>query len=63
MEIMVKYIENISDQDIASLNIPTGIPLVYEFDNKLRVKKKYYLANAKDLKTAIQQTATQGKKK
>jgi 2,3-bisphosphoglycerate-dependent phosphoglycerate mutase len=60
---LVKHIENISDQDIASLNIPTGIPLVYEFDNKLRVKKKYYLANAKDLKTAIQQTATQGKKK
>ena len=60
---LVKHIENISDQDIAALNIPTGIPLVYEFDNKLRIKKKYYLASTKDLKLAIQQTAQQGKKK
>lgn len=60
---LVKHIEDISDQDISALNIPTGIPLIYEFDNKLRIKKKYYLANKKDLKTAIKQTAQQGKKK
>lgn len=40
---LVKYLEEISDQDIVNLNIPTGIPYVYELDARLRPKQSYYL--------------------
>ncbi|QJC35558.1 2,3-diphosphoglycerate-dependent phosphoglycerate mutase [Enterobacteriaceae endosymbiont of Donacia sparganii] len=42
---LIKYIENINDNDIVDLNIATGIPIIYEFDNNLHYKKKYYLDN------------------
>ncbi len=60
---LVKHIENISDSDIASLNIPTGIPLVYELDKSFKVRKKYYLASKKELSQAVSKVLTQGKKK
>lgn len=41
---LVKYLERIPDADIAELNIPTGIPLVYEFDNDMSILARYYLA-------------------
>ena len=41
---LVKYLDHIPDADIADLNIPTGIPLVYEFDDELKVLARYYLA-------------------
>lgn len=40
---IIKKIENISDKEIPNLEIPTGLPLVYEFNNKMEFKKKYYL--------------------
>ena len=40
---LAKYLENISDDEIMNLEIPTGIPLVYELDNNFKVTKKYYL--------------------
>jgi 2,3-bisphosphoglycerate-dependent phosphoglycerate mutase len=40
---MVKYLDGVSDQDIVGLNIPNGIPLVYELDENLRPLKHYYL--------------------
>lgn len=40
---LVKYIENISNEDIIELNIPTGVPLIYELDDSLNFVKKYYL--------------------
>ncbi len=40
---LIKYLDKISDKDIIKLNIPTGIPLVYEFKNNLEVKNKFYL--------------------
>lgn len=40
---LVKYLENISDDDIIGLDIPTGVPLIYELDDNLKVIKKYYL--------------------
>jgi 2,3-bisphosphoglycerate-dependent phosphoglycerate mutase len=40
---LVKYLDRIADDDIADLNIPTGVPLVYEFDDDLRVLTHYYL--------------------
>jgi 2,3-bisphosphoglycerate-dependent phosphoglycerate mutase len=40
---LVKYLDGISDEDIPGLNIPTGVPLVYELDKELRVRRSYYL--------------------
>ncbi|MEJ2700153.1 MAG: 2,3-bisphosphoglycerate-dependent phosphoglycerate mutase, partial [Desulfuromonadales bacterium] len=40
---LVKYLENISDEDIPGVEIPTGQPLVYELDDKLEVQERYYL--------------------
>ena len=60
---LVKYLENISETEIISLNIPTGIPLVYELDNNLKVKKKYYLASTKELRTSINRVVAQGLRK
>jgi 2,3-bisphosphoglycerate-dependent phosphoglycerate mutase len=60
---LIKHIDNISDEDIAALNIPTGLPLVYEFDKTFKVVKKYYLASKKELDQALNKTASQGQKK
>ncbi len=46
---LVKYLDAVSENDIVNLNIPTGIPLVYEFDSSLRKLKSYYLASDEDL--------------
>lgn len=40
---LIKYFENISDEDIINVEIPTGTPLVYEFDDDFKVTNKYYL--------------------
>jgi 2,3-bisphosphoglycerate-dependent phosphoglycerate mutase len=58
---MVKYLDNISDSEIVNVNIPTGIPLVYELDEELRPLMHYYLADAEKLKKAINEVALQGK--
>jgi 2,3-bisphosphoglycerate-dependent phosphoglycerate mutase len=47
---LVKHLNNISDEDIVGLNIPTGIPLVYELDDGLRAKNYHYLGNDKDIR-------------
>jgi len=59
---IVKNLNHISDDEIVSLNIPTGIPLIYEFDRDLNVVKDYYLADASELAAATQAVANQGKK-
>jgi len=46
---LVKYLDNINDEDIVGLNIPTGIPLVYELDDGLKPKNCYYLGNDKHI--------------
>lgn len=46
---LVKYLDNVSDDAIAELNIPTGIPLVYQFDDSLKPIQHYYLGNGTDL--------------
>ncbi|MFC1864223.1 2,3-diphosphoglycerate-dependent phosphoglycerate mutase [Chloroflexota bacterium] len=58
---LVKYLDNISDHDILSLNIPTGVPLVYEFDDSIRPLKSYYLGNPEEVKWAMEAVARQGK--
>ena len=58
---LVKHIDNISDEDILKLNIPTGIPLVYEFDDNLKPLKSYYIGDPKKVKQATDSIAAQGK--
>lgn len=60
---LVKYLDNVSNDDIVSLNIPTGIPLVYELDANLKKLKSYYLASAEELQKATSAVANQGKAK
>ena len=60
---LVKYLDNISDSEIPNLNIPTGIPLVYEFDEYLKPLKHYYLADEETVKKAIERVALQLKEK
>jgi 2,3-bisphosphoglycerate-dependent phosphoglycerate mutase len=57
---LVKFLDNISDQDIVELNIPTGIPLVYELDAALKPLKNYYLGDPKAVKDAADAVARQG---
>lgn len=59
---LVKYLDNISDQKIVKLNIPTGMPLVYELDDLLTPLKNYYLGDPQKVKKAMEAVARQGKK-
>jgi 2,3-bisphosphoglycerate-dependent phosphoglycerate mutase len=60
---LVKYLDNIPDEEIAELNIPTGMPLVYELDSELKPIKHYYLGDPEAVKKATQAVANQGKAK
>jgi 2,3-bisphosphoglycerate-dependent phosphoglycerate mutase len=60
---LVKYLDNVSDQEIVSLNIPTGIPLVYELDPDLKPLKRYYLGDEEAVRKAMEAVASQGKAK
>lgn len=62
MRALMKYLDNISDEDIVSLNIPNGIPLVYELDEALKPIRHYYLGDAKAIERATASVAAQGKK-
>jgi 2,3-bisphosphoglycerate-dependent phosphoglycerate mutase len=58
---LVKYLDNIGDDEIVNLNIPTGIPLVYELDERLKPLNHYYLGDADEVEKAINEVAGQGK--
>ena len=60
---LVKYLDKVSDQDIVGLNIPTGVPLVYELDDALKPIRHYYLGDAAEIEKAMQAVANQGKAK
>lgn len=60
---LVKYLDNVSDETIVSLNIPTGIPLVYELNPDLTPIKHYYLGDPEKIKKAMASVANQGKAK
>jgi 2,3-bisphosphoglycerate-dependent phosphoglycerate mutase len=60
---LVKYLDNISDQDIVEVNIPTGIPLVYELDENLKPINRYYLGDPEEVRKAMEAVAAQGKAK
>jgi 2,3-bisphosphoglycerate-dependent phosphoglycerate mutase len=59
MRALVKYLDHISDEDIPGLNIPTGIPLVYELDDNLSAIRHYYLADEDTVKAATASVASQ----
>jgi 2,3-bisphosphoglycerate-dependent phosphoglycerate mutase len=60
---LVKYLDNVSEKDIIELNIPTGMPLVYELDKDLKPIKHYYLGDPEEVKKAMAAVASQGKAK
>ena len=60
---MVKFLDDISDKEIPELNIPTGIPLVYELDGDLKPIRHYYLADDETVRKAAEAVAAQGKAK
>lgn len=60
---LVKHLSNISDRDIIDLNIPTGIPLVYELNKNLKPIRSYYLASPQELKKRMESVKNQGKVK
>lgn len=59
---LVKYLDNISDKDILELNIPTGVPLVYELDKDMKPLSHRYLGDAEAIAKAQAAVANQGKK-
>lgn len=60
---LVKYLDEMSEEDILKLNIPTGVPLVYELDENLKPIKNYYLGDQEALAAKLQAVANQGKAK
>jgi 2,3-bisphosphoglycerate-dependent phosphoglycerate mutase len=60
---LVKYLDEISEADIVALNIPTGMPLVYELDEHLKPRNRYYLGDPEKVRVAMEAVAAQGKKK
>ncbi|MBS1262690.1 MAG: 2,3-bisphosphoglycerate-dependent phosphoglycerate mutase [Calditrichaeota bacterium] len=60
---LVKYLDNVSDEDIPGLNIPTGIPLVYKLDENLEPADRFYIGDPEQVKQAQAAVAAQGKAK
>jgi 2,3-bisphosphoglycerate-dependent phosphoglycerate mutase len=58
---LIKYLDNVSSEDIVNLNIPNGIPLVYELDVNLKPIQHYYLGDAQAAAKAAAAVASQGK--
>jgi 2,3-bisphosphoglycerate-dependent phosphoglycerate mutase len=58
---LVKYLDNMTEDEILKYNIPTGIPLVYELDDDLRPMNKYYLGDFEEIQKSIAAVASQGK--
>lgn len=63
MRALVKYLDGISDEDIVGLNIPNGIPLVYELDDELKPLRSFYLGDPKAAEAAAAAVAAQGTKR
>jgi len=60
---LVKYLDEVSEEEIVKLNIPTGVPLVYELDKELKPIKHYYLGDQAAIEAAVNAVANQGKAK
>jgi 2,3-bisphosphoglycerate-dependent phosphoglycerate mutase len=60
---LVKYLDGVSDEEITGLNIPTGLPLVYELDERLQPQSSFYLGDEERVKKAMEAVKNQGKAK
>ncbi len=60
---LIKYLDNVSEEAIVELNVPTGMPLVYELNEHLKPIRNYYLGDPEKVKAAMDAVAAQGKKK
>ncbi|SHF63543.1 2,3-diphosphoglycerate-dependent phosphoglycerate mutase [Dysgonomonas macrotermitis] len=60
---IIKYLKGISDENIVSLNLPTAVPYVFEFDDDLNFVKDYFLGDPEEIKKLMDAVANQGKKK
>ena len=58
---LVKYLDNMSEEEILALNIPTGVPLVYELDENLKPIRHYYLGDQEAIAASMAAVASQGK--
>jgi 2,3-bisphosphoglycerate-dependent phosphoglycerate mutase len=58
---LVKYLDNVSEEAIVNLNIPTGIPLIYELSDDLKPIRHYYLGDEESIRKAIESVVAQGK--
>jgi 2,3-bisphosphoglycerate-dependent phosphoglycerate mutase len=58
---LVKYLDSLSDEDVVSLNIPTGMPLIYELDDDLKPITHYYLGDPEEVEKAMKEVENQGK--
>jgi 2,3-bisphosphoglycerate-dependent phosphoglycerate mutase len=58
---LVKYLDHVPDDDIVNVNIPTGVPLIYELDDDLRPLRHYYLGDQEEVEKAMASVASQGK--
>mgnify|MGYP001018140743 FL=1 len=59
---VIKHLKGISDEDIISLNLPTALPYVFEFDDDLNLVKDYFLGDPEEIKKLQEAVANQGKK-
>jgi 2,3-bisphosphoglycerate-dependent phosphoglycerate mutase len=60
---LVKYLDNMPDEEVVELNIPTGVPLIYELNEDLKPITHYYLGDQEEIQKAIEAVASQGKVK
>jgi len=60
---LIKYFDAMSEEAIVNENVPTAVPLVYEFDDSLKARRRYYLGDQEAIAKAMQSVASQGKAK
>ena len=60
---IIKHLKNISDDEIVSLNLPTAVPYVFEFDDNMNLQKDYFLGDPEEIKKLMDAVANQGKAK
>ena len=60
---LIMHLEHLTSEQIMKVNLPTGIPLVYEFDDNMQFKSKYYLGDEEFINSKIPAVVNQGKKK
>lgn len=60
---IIKYLKNISDEEIVKLNLPTAVPYVFEFDDELKLQKDYFLGDPEAIREQMEAVARQGRKR